>query len=92
MTRKRQLLLDGVRKLVLNFKNHVRFFKDWYSFPGATAQGGSTSSTLQQVEVPVLSNTFCNWRTLYLGKITENQLCAGEVSTGGKDSCQVCFY
>jgi len=55
---------------------------------GATEQGGDVSPQLQRVEVPVLTNKQCNWRTLYLGKITDNMLCAGELTSGGKDSCQ----
>jgi len=55
---------------------------------GATEQGGSVSSTLQKVTVPVIPNKTCNWRSLYLGRITESQLCAGELASGGKDSCQ----
>jgi len=55
---------------------------------GATEQGGDVSPNLQKVEVPVIPNKQCNWRTLYLGKITENMLCAGDTKSGGKDSCQ----
>jgi len=55
---------------------------------GAMEEGGSVSATLRQVVVPVLTNKACNWRTLYLGRITDNQLCAGELTSGGKDSCQ----
>ncbi|XP_021966516.1 trypsin-1 isoform X2 [Folsomia candida] len=55
---------------------------------GATEQGGSVSSTLQKVVVPIIPNKVCNWRTLYLGQITDTQICAGELSSGGKDSCQ----
>ncbi len=51
---------------------------------GAKEQGGSVSSTLQKVVVPVISNRACNWGTLYLGKISQTQLCAGDLTTGGK--------
>lgn len=53
---------------------------------------GSTSSygaiypeKLQQVELPVVSNTTCN--SSYPGEISDNMLCAG-YSYGEKDSCQ----
>ncbi|CAL8117660.1 unnamed protein product [Orchesella dallaii] len=55
---------------------------------GATEMGGDVSPTLMKVTVPVLTNKQCNWRSLYLGKITENMLCAGDLASGGKDSCQ----
>lgn len=32
--------------------------------------GGDVSPQLQKVEVPVIGNRQCNWRSLYLGKIT----------------------
>ncbi|CAL8117606.1 unnamed protein product [Orchesella dallaii] len=56
---------------------------------GATSQGGSTSSNLRRVMVPILSNTVCNGgKSRYSGKITQNMMCAGLFETGGKDSCQ----
>jgi len=54
---------------------------------GATAEGSSVSSTLMKVDVPIISNQDCNTKTKYVGKITENMLCAG-LMEGGKDSCQ----
>uniref|UniRef100_A0A3P9LFG8 Peptidase S1 domain-containing protein n=1 Tax=Oryzias latipes TaxID=8090 RepID=A0A3P9LFG8_ORYLA len=48
------------------------------SFPG------STSSTLQEVSVPIVSNTQC--RDSY-SSLTSNMMCAG-LTEGGKDSCQ----
>ncbi|MBI1293768.1 trypsin-like serine protease [bacterium] len=51
---------------------------------GTTSEGGSTSSTLLEVEVPVVSNRTCN--SAY-GNITDNMLCAG-FTQGGKDACQ----
>lgn len=68
-----------------NFITWISLKTGW----GATSQGGSTSSTLRQVTVPVLSNSECNSRSKYQGKITRNMMCAGLLSTGGKDSCQV---
>jgi uncharacterized repeat protein (TIGR01451 family) len=61
--------------------------------PGATAtvtgwgtlsSGGSAPDILQEVEVPILSNTDCATK---LSGITANMLCAG-FDEGGKDSCQ----
>ncbi|XP_071804691.1 trypsin-like [Asterias amurensis] len=43
--------------------------------------------TLQQVDVPIISNTQCNQPTWYDGHVTDNMICAGYAS-GGKDSCQ----
>lgn len=52
---------------------------------GATQEGGSTSDTLQEVAVPVVSNTTCN--SAYPGDIVDSMVCAG-FAEGGKDSCQ----
>lgn len=51
---------------------------------GTTAEGGFASSTLMEVNVPVVSNDVCN--SSY-GIISENMICAG-YAEGGKDSCQ----
>jgi len=55
---------------------------------GTTSSGGSQSSVLRKVDVPIISNYDCNTKTNYGGKITDNMLCAGYLETGGKDSCQ----
>jgi secreted trypsin-like serine protease len=52
---------------------------------GTTSSGGSTSTTLRQVTVPIVSNTTCNSSSSYAGDVTSNMLCAG---SAGKDSCQ----
>lgn len=52
---------------------------------GATREGGSLASVLQEVSVPIVSRQTCNQS--YSGDITENMLCAG-LAQGGKDSCQ----
>ncbi|GAB1862293.1 trypsin [Camponotus japonicus] len=54
---------------------------------GATKEGGSVSSHLQKVDVPILSNSECRATNYPSYKITDNMLCAG-YKQGGKDSCQ----
>lgn len=62
-------VLQGV---VINFE----FLKFWkYNLKNEVYMhfsGGSTSSNLRQVTVPVLSNSECNTRSKYNGKITKN--------------------
>jgi hypothetical protein len=56
---------------------------------GTTKEGGSTSNSLQKVDVPIIKNSECNSAaTRYQGKITDSMLCAGFIQTGGKDACQ----
>ncbi|XP_021962868.1 trypsin-1 [Folsomia candida] len=55
---------------------------------GTTSEGGAVSGVLRKVTVPVMSNSDCNTKTNYQGKITDNMLCAGNLEEGGKDSCQ----
>ncbi|OZG70363.1 serine protease [Hahella sp. CCB-MM4] len=52
---------------------------------GALSEGGGGSSTLQKVDVPVVSLEDC--RDAYGNSVTENDICAG-LTQGGKDSCQ----
>ncbi len=52
---------------------------------GATApNGGNSSISLREVDVPVVTNAVCNDA---VGDITSRMMCAGYVK-GGKDSCQ----
>ncbi|XP_053699174.1 trypsin-1-like [Sabethes cyaneus] len=53
---------------------------------GRTAVG-SLSDTLEQLEVPILSNKNCRRTGYWAFRITNKMLCAGFVE-GGRDSCQ----
>ncbi|XP_037916202.1 trypsin delta-like [Hermetia illucens] len=53
---------------------------------GTTSEGGSAASTLQVVDVNVVSSATCNSK-YGSGSITSSMLCAG-VDAGGKDACQ----
>ena len=52
---------------------------------GRLQMGGSTSNTLQEVTVPIKTNTQCEQG--YPNAISDNMLCAGK-EEGGQDSCQ----
>jgi hypothetical protein len=52
---------------------------------GTTSEGGSIADVLQEVDVPVVSNTSCD--ASYDEDIVDSMLCAG-YDEGGKDSCQ----
>jgi transmembrane serine protease 11D len=54
---------------------------------GAVSEGGPGSTTLLEVEVPVVSTAVCSQPESYDGAITEAMFCAGE-REGGKDACQ----
>jgi hypothetical protein len=56
----------------------------WATGWGRTSTGGSTSSELREVQLPIISNSVCNAR--YGGTITGNMLCAG-YDAGGKSTC-----
>ena len=51
---------------------------------GTLSSGGSLPTTLQWVDVPIISNSKCNQA---YGSITNAMICAG-YQQGGKDSCQ----
>lgn len=56
---------------------------------GTLKEDGKPSCILQEVEVPIISNEDCR-NTNYSSKmISDNMMCAGYPTTGGKDSCQV---
>ncbi|XP_017759429.1 PREDICTED: trypsin-1-like [Eufriesea mexicana] len=54
---------------------------------GALAESGAISQTLQEVTVPILTNTECRATKYPARRITDNMLCAG-YKEGSKDSCQ----
>ncbi|CAG9787076.1 unnamed protein product [Diatraea saccharalis] len=70
----------------LSYNNHSGVVTGW----GTTEEGGSVSSTLQEVYVPIISNTECR-QTAYKQRITDNMLCAGEPE-GGRDACPCVIY
>ncbi|XP_045767215.1 trypsin-1-like [Maniola jurtina] len=55
---------------------------------GTLTEEGKVSCTLQEVEVPVLSNQECRNTKYTATMITDNMLCAGYPKSGQKDSCQ----
>ncbi|XP_034194790.2 trypsin-1 [Osmia lignaria lignaria] len=54
---------------------------------GAIEESGPISQTLQEVVVPILTNTECRATKYPARRITDNMLCAG-YKEGQKDSCQ----
>ncbi|KAL0881591.1 hypothetical protein ABMA27_001420 [Loxostege sticticalis] len=55
---------------------------------GTLTEEGKVSCTLQEVEVPVISNQECRSTKYTASMITDHMLCAGYPGTGQKDSCQ----
>lgn len=51
---------------------------------GKTSEGGFSSPTLREVNIPIVSNAIC--KDAY-STLTDNMICAG-TNEGGKDSCQ----
>ncbi|XP_012709813.2 coagulation factor XI isoform X2 [Fundulus heteroclitus] len=56
----------------------------WVTGWGTTSEGGDISQTLQEVDIPIVSNSRCSET---YATITDNMVCAG-LTSGGKDSCQ----
>lgn len=54
----------------------------------STGQNFVAPDQLQVVTVPIVSNNQANGNNSYQGQITEDMLCAGDMSVGGKDACQ----
>uniref|UniRef100_A0A3B1IVH1 Transmembrane serine protease 13b n=2 Tax=Astyanax mexicanus TaxID=7994 RepID=A0A3B1IVH1_ASTMX len=60
----------------------------WTSGFGSMTEGAALgSSRLMEVAVDIIDSSVCNSADVYNGQITENMLCAGDLS-GGRDSCQ----
>lgn len=66
-----------VGKSFSNFQSHF-----------AATESGDISATLQEVVVPILSNSECRKSGYGSSRITDNMMCAG-FKDGEKDSCQV---
>jgi trypsin len=54
----------------------------------AFQEGGSSSTTLRQVTVQIVSDASCNSAYVSYGGITARMICAA-VPGGGRDACQV---
>nr|XP_018896577.1 PREDICTED: trypsin-1-like [Bemisia tabaci] len=67
----------------LSYTGHDGIVTGW----GVTKQGGQVSDTLQEVKVPIMSNSECKKTKYGEKRITNNMLCAG-YPKGEKDSCQ----
>ncbi|XP_043089716.1 trypsin II-P29-like [Puntigrus tetrazona] len=59
----------------------------WVTGWGTLQSGGSIPNILQEVMIPVVSNSDCDDAYDSI-KITSNMICAGLLNQGGKDSCQ----
>uniref|UniRef100_A0A1A9X3F3 Vitamin K-dependent protein C n=1 Tax=Glossina brevipalpis TaxID=37001 RepID=A0A1A9X3F3_9MUSC len=66
-----------------SFKGETGIVTGW----GALRVGGPTSDTLQEVQVPIMSQDDCRKSRYGPSRITDNMLCAG-YEEGQKDSCQ----
>lgn len=82
-------LLDPIRPVCLptNSIQNFDFKKAIVAGWGLTRDDGDQSTYLQEVVVPVLTNSQCR-ATSYKSMILETMLCAGYLE-GGKDACQV---
>lgn len=59
---------------------------------GTLKEDGKPSCSLQEVELPVMSNAKCKMTKYSSSMISENMMCAGYPETGKKDSCQVNIF
>ncbi|XP_051741852.1 trypsin I-P1-like isoform X7 [Ctenopharyngodon idella] len=60
--------------------------ESWVTGWGTLQSGGQLPDTLQEVMIPIVSNSDCD--NAYGRFITGNMICAGLLNEGGKDSCQ----
>jgi len=56
------------------------------AFDVNTGQSSTPSAQLLEVEVPIIEQAVCN--NIYANQITDNMICAGDLTNGGIDSCQ----
>lgn len=84
------LTLDSTRAVIPLFDQNeeatpgsVSVITGW----GTTSQGGTGSTVLQTVDVPIVSKSDCNRAYLLMGGLPDGQICAA-VPEGGKDACQ----
>ncbi len=54
----------------------------------STTSTGNYPELLNEVQLPIISNSVCNNALHYNGEITDYMLCAGIDPAGGKDACQ----
>lgn len=54
---------------------------------GYREEFGPSSQNLEEVQVPIISTADCT-SSYGVGEITERMICAGYLTTGGKDACQ----
>ncbi|KAH8261996.1 hypothetical protein KR038_000108 [Drosophila bunnanda] len=82
-------LVDPIRPACLpsNWLQNFDFQKAIVAGWGLSQEGGTTSSVLQEVVVPIITNAQCR-ATSYRSMIVDTMMCAGYVQTGGKDACQ----
>uniref|UniRef100_A0A6P4F246 LOW QUALITY PROTEIN: trypsin-1 n=1 Tax=Drosophila rhopaloa TaxID=1041015 RepID=A0A6P4F246_DRORH len=82
-------LVDTMRPACLpsNWLQNFDFQKAIVAGWGLSQEGGSTSSVLQEVVVPIITNAQCR-ATSYRSMIVDTMMCAGYVQTGGRDACQ----
>ncbi|KAH8283622.1 hypothetical protein KR018_009584 [Drosophila ironensis] len=67
-----------------SFDHEVGVVTGW----GAQREAGYASDTLREVDVLVITQSDCRNHTSYrAGQITDNMMCAGYISEGGKDAC-----
>jgi hypothetical protein len=77
------MLIDDATEGTWAAPNDMSTVTGW----GALSSGGGSPDTLQEVDVPILSNNTC--QQMYpFENITDGMLCAGYVGVGGADACQ----
>nr|AEI58590.1 serine protease [Eupolyphaga sinensis] len=78
---------SGVASIALQTANIAAGTSAVVSGWGTTSEGGSASTTLRQVAVPIVADAACNSAYASYGGITARMICAG-FTAGGRDACQ----